>query len=549
MIRPRICHPYLSIFCGYVSMKSKYKRIFSALVASFTTIGRISKKVGFDLVGHTADSSYSKRSNRISKKNKGFQRFNALNIAICLLALQLSWWANEAGAGVCGLPNDYVNPPMANDNSQPPPGLFNLQEYPNDVGKLGVFHVSTDPDVFTNGSSFFGDLGTNQRTCGTCHSLKAGGGMDASSAAQQFIRYNNPNNVDNSIPGQGATNPLDPLFRPFDGSWTVALGQAALKNKKDPGYVDPCIAYNNLIQYGLIKVVRDIPVGAQFTVGIFEPGVISGYEIKTEDPAKVTVYRRPLPTANLGKLNPAGTLALLDFTGPVMWDMRESVNVGAFTFANRKPLKAALLQQFQDATTGHAQLAGAFDPDFTADAEDGVNFEMGLYAAQNSIRGLRMDEADSNSNKTGPSALGGAHNVEVSNVAPPSGKVFDLFDAWKTSTDPKKRAVFEGQELFNGTKLLASGVKAGCQACHSRHNIGSSIGFGGTGRDPGFNIGLHSSTAPTGTALTGSQSVDPNLRQKLTKYKLIKTGGPTDCGGGNTRLGTKTTWVTTSSDA
>jgi len=464
-----------------------------------------------------------------------------LGLLISPMNAQLGGRASAAGAGVCGLSDDFVNPPLANDSSQPPPGLFNLQEFPNDAGKLGVFHVSTDPDVFSSGSSFFGDLGTNQRTCGTCHSLKEGMGLSASSAAQQFIRFNDPNNVDNSIPGQGATNPLDPLFRAFDGSWTVALAQAASKDKKDPDYIDPCIAYNNLIQHGLIKVVRDIPVGAQFTLGSVEPGVISGIQIAPEDPTKVTVYRRPLPAANLGRLNEDGTLAQ-DFTGPVMWDMRERVNVDGFTFTVRKPFKDALLQQFENATTGHAQLDGAFDPDFTANAVDGVNFEMGLYSAQNSLYGVRTHEADKKSNKTGPFALGGAQNVEISFLAAPTGKVFDLFDPWATSTDKKKTLVFEGQELFNGTKLLSTGIKAGCQACHSRHNIGSSIGFGGTERDPGFNIGISSNTGPTGNRLTGSQSIDPVLFGKLIKYTLIKTGGPADCGG---RLGTKTTWVTT----
>ncbi|MGZ4955888.1 MAG: hypothetical protein ACXV8Q_12315 [Methylobacter sp.] len=338
---------------------------------------------------------------------------------------------------------------MANDTSQPPPGLFNLKEFPNDAGKLGAFHISTDPNVYNNSSSFFADLGTDQRTCGTCHSLKDGGGISASSIQNKYNRYNDPKNVDNSIPGQGATNPLDPLFRPFDGSWTVALGQAARLNKKDPNYVDPCIAYNNLIEHGLIKVVRDIPGSAEFTAAVFQPGVISGITIEPESSAQVTVYRRPLSTANLGKLSPDGSLALLDFTGPVMWDMRESVSPPAFTFNARKPLKAALLQQFQDATFGHAQfdVSDAFNP---ANAEDGVKFEMGLYAAQDSIRGVRTDEADSKNNHTGPFALGGAQNVEVSFSAAPTGKVFDLFDAWKTSTDQKRRTSLTVKSFLTG---------------------------------------------------------------------------------------------------
>ncbi|CAA9892330.1 exported hypothetical protein [Candidatus Methylobacter favarea] len=499
----------------------------------------------------------------MTKKPERFQPFKALNIINCLLALQLSMWVSEAAVGgVCGLSNDFVNPPMANDDSQPPVGLFNLQEFPNEVGKLGVFHVSTDSDVFIKSSSFFSNLGTNQRTCGTCHLLKAAGGFDASSAAQQFVRFNDANNVDNSIPGQRGTSLLDPLFRPFDGSWTVALGQASLLNKNDPDYIDPCIAYNNLIQYGLIKVIRDIPPGAQFTLAGYLPGVVSGIEISPEDPAKVTVYRRPLPAANLGRLNDDETLAQ-DFTGPVMWDMRESVNLEGFTFVARKPLKDALLQQFEDATLGHAQLDGTFRSYYTDNAIDGVNFEMGLFSAQNSLKGLRTDEADENNNKIGPFASGGAYNVEDSFLAarvtapdPLSTtgrtitKVFDLFDAWATSTDKKKKAILDGQELFNGTKLLATkvaGVKvvAGCQTCHSRNNIGSSIGFGGTGRDPGFNIGISSNTGPSGATLTGSQSLDPALFEKLIKYTLNKTDGlPVNCGA-NGRLSNRITWVTT----
>ncbi|MGZ8225794.1 MAG: hypothetical protein ACXWT3_04035 [Methylococcaceae bacterium] len=207
--------------------------------------------------------------------------------------------------GVCGLPASLPN---AKDSSKTPSGLI-MKEFPNDAGKMGAFHDGDDPDAFNEeGSSFFADLGTNQRTCGTCHLLSAAGGIDDPSIRNKFIKHKDPKNKFNKIFNQGGTNPLDPLFRPNDGSWTEDLGNRALLSKKDPNYVDPCIAYNNLVEHGLIKIVRSVPANGEFTVAVLEPGVVSGIEIWPEGVAQgttgpintVTAYRGPLPSSNLG---------------------------------------------------------------------------------------------------------------------------------------------------------------------------------------------------------------------------------------------------------
>ncbi|MGZ8225795.1 MAG: hypothetical protein ACXWT3_04040 [Methylococcaceae bacterium] len=241
----------------------------------------------------------------------------------------------------------------------------------------------------------------------------------------------------------------------------------------------------------------------------------------------------------MGALNDDGTVAL-DFSTSVMWDKRETLD----SLGGRKDFKTTLLTQFKNATKGHAQFDTSNGEDvLDSDAESGVAFEMGLFSAQNSIRRVRTNEANDKKNNLGPFATGGAQNVLASHASTATTKVFDLFDAWQDSKDSKKLAVWKGQEIFNGTTLLAipspvNGLvgPARCTACHGRHNIGSSIGFIGDGIDPGSNIGLHSNTGlDVATGTVTQLPTEPPVRKKLIKYKLkLKDGGSNFCGFGPT---------------
>jgi hypothetical protein len=111
-------------------------------------------------------------------------------------------------------------------------------------------------------------------------------------------------------------------------------------------------AYSMLLQKGLIRVGIGIPAGADFTLEAVDDPY--GYA----SAAELSLFRRPLPSTNLG------------FLSTVMWDGRE-------TFA-QTAISADLKEQSNGATLGHAQAATGID-DATQTAI--VGFESALYTA------------------------------------------------------------------------------------------------------------------------------------------------------------------------
>ncbi len=149
------------------------------------------------------------------------------------------------------------------------------------------------------------------------------------------------------------------------------------------------------------------------------------------------MFRRPLPAANLALIS------------TVMWD-------GRVTGAT---VDDALGAQADGATLGHAQATQPLSDDVDASV---VGFETGLFNAQMFVwRGGLLDKGGAN---------GGAEAIaSQALVAAP----FDLFDAWQTSPDPNRQAVYRGQELFNTRERTTGGGP--CSGCHSTQNSGTSF--------------------------------------------------------------------------
>ncbi|MGH9886790.1 MAG: hypothetical protein ACREBE_14765, partial [bacterium] len=226
-------------------------------------------------------------------------------------------------------------------------------------------------------------------------------------------------------------------------------------------------AYTMLLNRGLIRVGLPVPATAEFEL------------VAVDDPyhhasaADVSMFRRPLPTANL------------KFLSTVMWDGRETQPGMTIHFD--------LSQQATDATEGHAQGV----PLTNAQRESIVALETALFAAQ--VYDNNAKELHAAGGNGGPDALvaqtfyiGINDNFGDSLTgAPFTPIVFDLYDAWihaRGRAADARRAVARGQALFNTKPIAISGVSgindeaafgkpavvAGtCTTCHDTPNGGN----------------------------------------------------------------------------
>jgi hypothetical protein len=356
------------------------------------------------------------------------RRFVSLALILCpgVLAGLLSAAGRPAAAGAADLE------------------MFDAQDRSGQVRTLNV-NGALDLD-----NPFFQDLGTNGRTCVTCHQPQAAWTIT-------------PANVQERFQGSHGT---DPIFTNNDGSNCEGAIASSLSGKR--------VAYGLLLTRGLIRIGLDVPPGAEF----FIESVSDPYHCgpATKD---ISVHRRPLPSTNLG------------FLTAVMWDGRES--------SASTTILEDLAHQANDATLGHAQAT----QDLTAEqARQIVAFETGLFTAQ--VRDDRAGTLRSNGARGGPRSLTtqpffiGINDPTGLN---PSGASFDsnvftLFEAWagldgsSQQTDARK-AVARGEALFNSKPIMISGVAGlngvtfssgvrvpnsftgSCTICHDSPNVGN----------------------------------------------------------------------------
>ncbi len=195
---------------------------------------------------------------------------------------------------------------------------------------------------------FFQSLGTNGRTCGSCHQPSDGMSVSAGHIQQRF----------------DATDGLDPIFRVVDGSncnHDVDVSSTAGRRA----------VYSLLRTRGLIRIGINVPATADFeVVSVDNPYFCS-------ETTTISTYRRPLPATNLR------------FLSAVMFDGRESSPATGTTkiLFNNYPtsLLNDLKHQSVDATTGHAEGDGTRPTPF--EQQQIVDFEMGLFSAQETGNG------------------------------------------------------------------------------------------------------------------------------------------------------------------
>ncbi len=353
-------------------------------------------------------------------------------------------------------------PAAARDDA---PAMANLKPMRNDSGYAATFSLA---GVIDQSGPFFQSLGSNGRSCASCHDPAAGWTVTPRSVQALFAR----------------TGGTDPIFRVVDGS-NSPLADVSTQHARRR-------AFSMLLSKGLIRVGIGIPAGAEFEL------------VKVDDPygfanaTELSLFRRPLPTTNLG------------FLSTVMWDGRETFKdaasrdcIAATTncFAS---IAFNLTNQSNSATVGHAQALQHLTATQRAEI---VAFESQLFTAQ-----IHDDAA-------GPLGAGGARGGPVAlssqdfyfgindtlagdyrTALPFSPLAMTLFDRWgdlhgrdghdrdedrdARSRNEARRAIVRGQALFNSKPIRITGVGGlnddlgvptiigTCTTCHNAPNAG-----------------------------------------------------------------------------
>jgi hypothetical protein len=322
--------------------------------------------------------------------------------------------------------------------------------------------------TFPRNNPFFQNLGANGRTCFTCHQPQSGWTVSAADIASRFT----------------ASAGTDPIFRLVDGATCPSDDVSTLAARRK--------AYSLLTDKGLIRIGIGMPDPAilQFEVtAVDDPydctkNPVTGLTSKTA--GIVSMYRRPLPSTNLG------------FLSTIMWDGRE----------------LDLFRQSVDATRGHAQ--GTADPSAAQQAAI-VAFESGLFTAQ------EIDRKAGSLHDQGATGGAVALSLQLAKffigvndpIKPPPNtqfdpNIFDLFKPWLSAHGDvgdetrMRRSIARGEEVFNTTHIDITDV-AGLNDVLNQDHI---PGFCGTCHDTP-NVGDHSVKAPLNIGVANAGDKKP----------------------------------------
>jgi cytochrome c peroxidase len=324
-------------------------------------------------------------------------------------------------------------------------------------GMVETFNL--DAPTHTGTNAFFQSLGTNGRACATCHEPRSAWGVSTESIQQRFE--------------QSGGN--DPIFRLVDGATCDTDSVATLQDRRK--------AYSLLLSKGLIRIFLPLPA----TELKSNPPVPRDYEIVglkdpygctdlSSTPAIVSVYRRPLPSANLRFLTecPGGDPSCAPLA--VMWDGREP----------------SLASQATDATLGHAQ---GLNAPSSAQLSQIVDFESRIYDAQ--TYDYAAGHLDKHGANGGPAFLSQQNFfIGINDSLSPGfdNVVFSLFDGWQNvagshGAEARRGSIARGEALFNSKEFTISNVNGlnltpgdplgqtpltgTCTTCHDSLNVGN----------------------------------------------------------------------------
>jgi cytochrome c peroxidase len=354
-------------------------------------------------------------------------------------------------------------------NTQQTPSVIPQMQIDDDPrGKIATFQPSGATQTATN--AFFQNLGSNGRSCFTCHQPEDGWSLSAEHAQARF-----------------AADPNDPLFRLVDGATCPSDDVSTLDAKR--------AAYSLLTKRGLIRIGLPMQATMEFQIlQVDDPYGCNTSAVTGLTGSKsgiVSVYRRPPPSTNLG------------FLSTIMWDGREP----------------DLFQQSVDATLGHAQANAALT---SVQQQQIVTFEGGIFTAQ--IHDDAAAELTAAGANGGPTALAPSVTKFFIGINDPLGlnptgaafspAIFHLYDGWMNlsgggGTVAARSAIARGQQLFNSVPINITGVdglndvlnrstiSGFCGTCHDtpdagNHSVKAPLNIGvanaGTGSPPGLDI-------------------------------------------------------------
>jgi cytochrome c peroxidase len=339
-----------------------------------------------------------------------------------------------------------------------------LQETTDDLGRL----ESNSAIAFDAGASngFFASLGSNGRTCNSCHVVASGWTITPADAQSR------------------ARN--DPLFAPVDGADCPPTSAAQLPDSK---------LSTEVTGYALIRIQIGIPDNADFAlVSASNPKNCAIAPGSAEADGQLFMFRRPLPSTNLV------------FDSAIMWDGRENLVKPATTpgEGNIGPLLFDLNDQANSATRTHAQGTSIVGTPAQADI---VAFETSLYTAQSLLQ-FQHVALDGDGANGGPQYLADtvapAFFIGKNDPLKPgfTNAAFDLFAAWEptsptfASLKKSEQAIGRGETLFNGTTftihdipglnsvpgdplynpadpLAGKDIVGGCAVCHNSPDVGN----------------------------------------------------------------------------
>jgi cytochrome c peroxidase len=375
----------------------------------------------------------------------------------------------------------------------------------NIAGILGTYQPGGA--TVTAGNAFFQSLGTNGRSCSTCHEPSSAMSINLSTIVARYA----------------LTAGTDPLFAPVDGAncpnqvpaadtkpayWGGLLGKGG----------DMLKAHSLILTRGVIRIFLPVPPMAEYSLSVvsdpttcnLDKNYAQMVDSKTKAVSQiVSVYRRPRMSSNLkfmtNTLSNTGILPPFDLISNAFFPVDPFTHIlesGNIMWDGREP---TLQSQAIDATLGHAQ-AAATPSD--AQVAQMVAFETGVFSAQSSsiLAG----------SLTALGAMGGPVNLQpilpgqaaalapVAHVSP--------FDAWSTVTGSslqnlQRESIYRGQQIFNTRPFTINNV-AGlnnipniftnptvgtCALCHNQIGSGNDaapaaqhdIGVGGTAQTIG----------------------------------------------------------------
>jgi cytochrome c peroxidase len=376
-----------------------------------------------------------------------------------------------------------------------------LEIDPNSLGTTGSYEVGSPNGTATAGNAFFQSLGTNGRSCFTCHQPSSGMSISVS-----------------NIVARAAASRSDPLFAPVDGANCPG---AVLRGDPFP------LAHSLLLTKGLIRVSLPVPLqtsdikadgspnphDVEYTIKVLhDPNgcntdptysqlVVSGQPTRQ----MISVYRRPIMSGDL-KFKTTTSQAPVDpVTGQPL--ATDATTLGGFPgFTGGRVLSGNIMwdgreptfeHQAVDATLGHAQ---ATQPPTDNQVKQIVSFETRMFNGQQTSNG------SSSQIDLTVGANGGPNYASTVVPGGTPSRVFNLYDGYRSTTgtaptDNLRESILRGQEIFNTRAFVISDVaghnnSAGvdnpatgtCASCHSQVDAGSSrvshsqrdIGIGGT---------------------------------------------------------------------